>query len=171
MSPEFYTEASLVEGPALELLAQLGWTVVDAYGEMLGPQGTLGRDSIHDVVLTHRLRATLVRLNPAVPDHIYEEALAALVKDRSSMDRVRANREVHGLLRDGYRAEWQDQGGDRQFATIRFLDFDQPDANDFLAAAQVWFAGDLHRRRADAVLFVNGIPLVLAEFKEINRPV
>src|SRR5205814_9164803 len=40
-----------------------------------------------------------------------------------------------------------------------------------LAAAQVWVAGDLHRRRADVVLFVNGIPLVLAEFKELNRPV
>jgi type I restriction enzyme, R subunit len=35
----------------------------------------------------------------------------------------------------------------------------------------VWVAGDLHRRRADTILFVNGIPLVLAEFKEPNRPV
>ncbi len=32
-------------------------------------------------------------------------------------------------------------------------------------------AGDLHRRRADTVLFVNGIPLVLMEFKDPNRPV
>lgn len=171
MSPEFYTEASLVEGPALELLAQLGWTVVDAYGEHLGPQGTLGRDSIHDAVLTHRLRAAMARFNSAVPGHIREEALTYFVKDRSSMDRVRANQEVHTLLRDGYRTEWQDEYGDRQFANVRFMDFSQPKANDFLAASQVWIAGELHRRRADAVLFVNGIPLVLAEFKEINRPV
>jgi type I restriction enzyme R subunit len=34
----------------------------------------------------------------------------------------------------------------------------------------VWVAGDLYRRRTDVVLFVNGIPLVLAEFKEPNRP-
>ena len=32
-------------------------------------------------------------------------------------------------------------------------------------------AGELHRRRADTILFVNGVPLVLAEFKEPNRPV
>jgi len=32
-------------------------------------------------------------------------------------------------------------------------------------------AGDLHRRRADTVLFVNGVPLVLMEFKDPNRPV
>ena len=35
----------------------------------------------------------------------------------------------------------------------------------------MWIAGDLHARRVDLVLFVNGIPLVLAEFKEPNRPV
>ena len=46
-----------------------------------------------------------------------------------------------------------------------------PRTNDWLAASQVWIAGDLHRRRADTVLFVNGIPLVLLEFKEPNRPV
>ena len=34
-------------------------------------------------------------------------------KDRSVMDRVRANREVHDLLRDGYRAEWRDDDGER----------------------------------------------------------
>jgi hypothetical protein len=44
-------------------------------------------------------------------------------------------------------------------------------ANDLLAASQVWIAGDLYRRRLDTVLFVNGIPLVLLEFKEPNRPV
>ena len=32
-------------------------------------------------------------------------------------------------------------------------------------------AGDLYRRRVDTVLFVNGIPLVLLEFKEPNRTV
>ncbi len=35
----------------------------------------------------------------------------------------------------------------------------------------MWIAGDLHTRRVDLVLFVNGIPLVLAEFKEPGRPV
>ena len=59
MNPRRYTEAELVENPALDLLAELGWTVVDAYAETLGPAGTLGRDSIHEVVLTHRLRDAL----------------------------------------------------------------------------------------------------------------
>ncbi len=93
-----------------------------------------------------------------------------MARGRSVMDRVRANREVHDLLRDGYRAEWLDDRGDTQFATVRFVDFADSTKNDWLAASQVWVAGDLHRRRTDVVLFVNGIPLALAEFKEPNRP-
>ena len=168
--PGQYSEAGLVEEPALELLAELGWEVVNAFSEVLGPAGTLGRDSMHDVVLVHRLRDAVRWLNPDVPDHIREEALQAVTKDRSVMDRVRANREVHTLLRDGYRAEWTDDRGDKQFATVRFDDFLDSTKNDWLAASQVWCAGELHRRRTDVVLFVNGIPLVLAEFKEPNRP-
>jgi type I restriction enzyme R subunit len=171
MTPRRFTEAELVEGPALELLAELGWTVLDAYGETLGPAGTLGRDSIHDVILTHRLRDAIAVLNPGVPDLVREEALSAITKDRSVMEPTRANREVHALLRDGHRAEWRDNYGEPAFATVRFLDFDDSTKNDWLAASQVWVAGELHRRRADTILFVNGIPLVLAEFKEIARPV
>lgn len=171
MTPRRFTEAELVERPALELLAELGWAVVDAYGETLGPAGTLGRDSIHDVILSHRLRDAIQVLNPSLPDLIREEALAAITKDRSVMDPSRANKEIHALLRDGYRAEWRDDHGDPAFATVRYLDFNDSTKNDWLAASQVWVAGELHRRRADTILFVNGIPLVLAEFKEIARPV
>jgi type I restriction enzyme, R subunit len=171
VNPRRYTEAELVENPALDLLAELGWTVVDAFSETLGPSGTLGRDSIHEVVLTHRLRDAVRFLNPSVPDDLIEEALLSITKDRSTMDRTRANKEIHTLLRDGYTVEWRTDGGEPRFATVRYIDFNDSLKNDWLAASQVWIAGDLHRRRADTILFVNGIPLVLAEFKEPNRPV
>lgn len=95
--PGPYTEGGLVEQPSLKLLSQLGWTVIDAFGETFGPAGTLGRDSRRDVVLTYRLRDALRWLNLLVPDPVREEALAALAKDRPLMDRVRANREVYDL--------------------------------------------------------------------------
>ena len=160
MNPRRYTEAELVENPALDLLAELGWTVIDAYAETLGPAGTLGRDSIHEAILTHRLRHALHLLNPSAPEDIVEEALLSVTKDRSMMDRTRASKEIHTLLRDGYRAEWRNDNGDPTYATVRYIDFTDPGNNDYLAASQVWIAGDLHRRRADTILFVNGIPLV-----------
>ena len=169
--PGPYTEGGLVEQPALELLSELGWTVVNAFSETFGAAGTLGRDSMRDAILTHRLRDTILRLNPTVPEVIREEALAAIGKDRSLMDPVRANREVYELIRNGYRAEWQGETGGREYATVQYIDFRDPTANDLMAASQVWIAGDLYRRRVDTVLYVNGIPLVLLEFKEPNRPV
>ena len=166
--PEYW----YVEKPSLELLAQLGWSTVDAYNEELGESGTLGRDSHRDVVLTHRLRVATRSLNPEhAPQSAIEEAIEALTKDRSAMDPVRANREVRDLVRDGYQAEWVDELGEKQIETLRFVDFASPTANDLLAAHQVWVKGNLHSRRLDLVLFVNGIPLVLMEFKKPNESV
>jgi type I restriction enzyme R subunit len=167
--PAPYSEENLVEAPSLQLLGDLGWQVVNAWSETFGAAGTLGRNSMHEVFLTHRLRDAIRTLNPGVPEQVREEAQQALTKDRELMDRVRANHEVYSLLRDGHRAEWNDRGA-KQFATVRFVDFLAPAKNDWLAASQVWFAGELHRRRTDVVLFVNGIPLVLAEFKDPSRP-
>jgi type I restriction enzyme R subunit len=166
MSPKG-PEARYVEEPSMVLLAQLGWTPVDAFSEALGAQGTLGRDSQHDVVLVHRLRFAMRKLNAAyVPDAAINEAIDVLVKDRSVMDRVRANREVYDLLRDGYRVEWTDDDGDKRFETLRYLDLKDPANNDLLAVQQMWVKGNLHSRRLDVALFVNGVPLVLMEFKE-----
>lgn len=164
-----YTESGLVERPALDLLEELGWTVVNAFAETFGRQGTLGRDSMHDAILSHRLSDAIDRLNPTVPGFIRDEALKAVARDRAVMDPVRANREVYELVRNGYRAEWQGDHGQREYATVQFIDFRDPTANDLLAASQVWMAGDLYRRRVDTLLFINGIPLVLLEFKEPNR--
>ncbi|WP_228139252.1 type I restriction endonuclease subunit R [Rhodococcoides fascians] len=161
-----------MEKPSIELLEHLGWTPIDAFAEVLGAQGTLGRDSQRDVVLTHRLRAAMRVLNPAeVPDAPIDEAIEVLTRDRSVMNRVKANREVHGLLRDGYRAEWTDNRGEKQIEMLRFLDLGAPLSNDLLAVRQLWVKGHLHSRRLDLALFVNGIPLVLMEFKEPNESV
>jgi len=166
--PEF----DYVEKPSMELLEQLGWTPVDAFSEVLGAQGTLGRDSQHDVVLTHRLRSAMRKLNPEeVPDLAINEAIEAVTKDRSVMDRVRANHEVYDLLRDGFGVEWTDEAGEKRFETLRYLDLKDPANNDLLAVQQMWVKGILHSRRLDVALFVNGVPLVLMEFKEPNEPV
>lgn len=166
--PEF----DYVEKPSMELLAQLGWTPVDAFTETLGAQGTLGRDSQHDVVLTHRLRFAMRKINPEdVPDTSINEAIEVLTKDRSVMDRVRGNREIYDLLREGYRAEWTDDNGDKRIETLRYLDLKDAHNNDLLAVQQMWIKGNLHSRRIDVALFVNGVPLVLMEFKEPNEAV
>ena len=56
MSPHPYTEDQLVEQPAIALLAELGWTTVTALDEVLGLQGTFGRETRSDVVLAAQVR-------------------------------------------------------------------------------------------------------------------
>ena len=63
--PHAYTEDQLVEQPAIELFAALGWKTVSALEEIFGATGTLGRETKGEVVLVPRLRAALERLNPS----------------------------------------------------------------------------------------------------------
>ena len=105
MTPGPLSEDALVERPALGLLAQLGWEVVDGFDEDLGQAGSLGRDSQSEPVLGHRLSDALRDLNPGLPQSPLDKAAEQLVEDRSAMDRARANREVYGLLRDGAKVE------------------------------------------------------------------
>jgi type I restriction enzyme, R subunit len=67
MSTHAYIEDQLVEQPAIQLCAELGWQTVSAREEVFSPDGTLGRETRGEVVLGPRLRATLERLNPALP--------------------------------------------------------------------------------------------------------
>ncbi len=105
MNPSGITEDKLVEQPALQLLSQLGWETVSGFDETLGPAGSLGRDSQSEPVLGHRLKDALRELNPGVPDTAVSDAIEQLLRDRSVMDPVRANRDVYELLRDGAKVD------------------------------------------------------------------
>ena len=54
-----YSENALVEQPAIELLASLGWKTANLYNETFGPEGTEGREAEHEVILKRRLRSAL----------------------------------------------------------------------------------------------------------------
>src|SRR5207237_9413767 len=55
--------------------------------------------------------------------------------------------------------------------TVRVIDWDTRTNNDFLLVSQLWVTGQVHTRRPDVVGFVNGIPLVLCEFKASHKSV
>ena len=62
-----YSEDPLVEQPAIELLAGLGWRTMGAFDEVFGEGGTLGRDRMGEVVLLRHLVPALKKLNPKAP--------------------------------------------------------------------------------------------------------
>ena len=166
-----YGELALVEIPALELLAELGWEHGDLLNEVPGPQNPTGRLSWRETVLPARLRAALAKLNPALPAEALQQAEARLTEDRSAMLPVAANRELWRLLRDGVPVELRQPDGSLKPERVRVIHWTDPGANDFFVGAQAWVASDLYKRRPDAVGFVNGLPLLLCEWKAPSQGV
>src|SRR5436190_16778241 len=142
VSPRDYSEDELVERPTLDLLESLGYEIVDGYAETLGSEG-LGRDDQSQVVLRHRLEPKLAELNPELPAAAIEAAVDELVLDRSALERTRANRGVHRLLRDGVTVTFADEEGGRSTETVRVVGWMEPADNEFLAVRQLWVVGPL----------------------------
>lgn len=165
--PHTYTEEHLVELPAMDLFASLQWATASAEEETFGDQGTFKRETPGEVVLVARLRESLVKLNPGLPPEAIEFAITELTRDRSAMGLVSANREIYALLKEGVPVSVRDvQHGGQRPERVRVIDWENPANNDFLAVRQITFTGPLYTCRPDIVGFVNGLPLVVLEFKK-----
>jgi hypothetical protein len=93
-----YTEDHLVEQPAIQLMQhELGWDETNCFGEWQGGVSDLGREGKREVVLTGRLRAALLSLNPDLPEEAIDGAVEELSRDRTALSLVEANREIHKL--------------------------------------------------------------------------
>jgi type I restriction enzyme R subunit len=106
-----YGELALVEMPAIDLLTSLGWSFKNLYAETFGELGSEGRESESQVILTRRLRAALVALNPGLPADAYAQAVDQLAQDRSKQIAVNANRDFYRLLKDGVKVKVPDELG------------------------------------------------------------
>ena len=173
MTPSLYTEDTLVQQTTAEYLEQeLGWESLYAYNnEDFGPDSLLGRKSDREVVLTRILRAKLQELNPGLPDTAYDDALRQIVTVSTSQSMMATNREKYDLLKEGVLIPFRDSRGERVRRRLRILDFDVPENNHFLCVRELWVRGDLYRRRADIVGFVNGLPLLFMELKNVSKDI
>lgn len=165
------SEDKTVEQPALDLMEQLGWERINLLHEQPGPDNPTGRVSFRQTYLPAQFRSAMARLNPEVPEEALKLAEDKLFRDRSALNPVAANREVLAQIVDGVTVEIRRVDGKFEDVTIRVIDWRDPAANDFLAANQVWIEGLHHTRRPDTIGFVNGIPLLFAEWKAPTKPV
>ncbi len=126
----------------------------------------LGREGKREVVLTGRLKAALLSLNPDLPEEAIDGAVEELSRDRTALSLVEANREIDKLLKGGVTVKFPDkENGGQRVEVVAVIDWEVPENNDFLLASQFWVAGALYLKRPDLIGFVNGLPLVLMELK------
>ena len=153
---------SLVEDAALDWFRGLDYQVLA--GANVGPLPGAFRENYGDVVLRLQLRGALQRLNPSIPQDVLSDAARRLLRPPGAMLEDR-NRSLQRMLVDGVTVEYRAKAGDVRGAQVRVLDFDKPDANDWLAVNQFTVQENQHTRRPDIVVFVNGLPLAIIELK------
>lgn len=163
-----YSENILVQESSSHLLQnELGWEVAFAYNtEKLGEDGTFGRKSYKEILLTRYFREALLRLNPWITPAQIDEAQRKLEHRLSTASLLQINEEKYFLIRDGIPVTVKKPGGKTEEKRAAVIDFQNPDNNRFLAIKELKIHGDLYRRRTDIVGFVNGIPLLFVELKK-----
>lgn len=154
---------SHVEEATLAWLEEQGYAI--GAGPEHGPDGaTPERTSYGDVVLAARLREAIARLNPEIPRDIQEEVFRRIVRtEKPSL--VEENRRLHELITGGVPVEVPRPDGSIGGELVRVVDFDNADANDWLALNQVTVIEDRVNRRPDVVVFLNGMPVGVIELK------
>ncbi|MGI0480546.1 type I restriction endonuclease subunit R [Geminocystis sp. CENA526] len=173
--PQQTPEYLLSELPTIEHLKLLNWQHLE--GDRFIPEMT-DRESFKEVILTDRLKKAIKRINldengqQWLEDSQIDTAVTILTRVTGN-SLLEINQQVSGLFWEGTVTE----GKDGKNTTIHYIDFENPENNDFLAINQFrvdppWLTGDKGYIVPDIVLFVNGIPLVVIECKspKLNNP-
>lgn len=146
-------EYTLVEKPILNVLTSLhGYrTIHPAEHPVLRPRE-------NEVLFKPLLVAAVVRIN-GIPQDIAE----AIFNDLAGLS---DNQKWLEVLRGHYSRKIP---GEETHRTIRVIDFDHPENNDFACTNQLRVQGEVVRK-PDVVIYVNGIPLVVIEAKSPLNP-
>ncbi len=153
-----FNESNTVEAFIRDRLIAGGWTYV-------APRDL--RRTVQDVMVEEQVRDALIRLNPeiaATPDRADDVLyrIRAILLGVRTDGLVKANEEFAAWL-TGERSMPFGPGGEH--VTIRLIDFVDPERNECVVTSQFTYRLGSTEKRADLVLLVNGMPLVVVEAK------
>ncbi len=160
------TEDYLVEQPPINWLKELGYFYI--HGSQLNPENG-ERESYRHVVLKKRFIEAVKRINPWLPVESVEEVYRKVV-ELEHPDFVIKGKIFYELLTNGVKITFK-EGNEEKTRIVKIVDFDNPDTNEFLVANQFTveyqYENGMHRR-PDMVVFINGLPVAVFEFKSFN---
>ncbi|MCD6402441.1 type I restriction endonuclease subunit R [bacterium] len=160
------TEDHLVEQPAINWFKELGYSYI--HGSELSPENQ-ERDSYKDVILKKRFLKAIKHLNPWLSDSLAEQVYRTL-KSIDHPDFIIKSKMIYDVLVNGAKIKVKEEKEERT-KLVKLIDFENIQNNDFLIANQ--FTIEYHYlkeeyRRPDLVVFINGIPVAIFEFKNFN---
>ncbi len=116
-----------------------------------------------EVVLRDDLRRSLAERYPELPGASLDEAVRRFSRPEG-VNTLRRNLSFHKDLTRGIEIRVEFLDGRIEHRHVYAVDWDRPEANEFLVVNQLPVHGQ-NDRRPDVVIFVNGLPLVLFELK------
>jgi len=147
---------------AIELLEKLGFEYI--YAPSIAPDSeTPMRESFEDVILKEKLQNALAAINPTLDYDLIEYAVKQCQRLRST-ELLTDNELFHKMLTEGVKVEVQKDGVTRG-EIVKLIDFDDVSRNNFVVSNQLTIVENGINKRPDLILFVNGLPLVVAELK------
>ena len=159
MTPSEMNEIELVELPAHQVFKELGYETLE------GTDINSERKSYNDVILIPRLQQKIRELNPDLPETVYQTAVSK-VKSLRNHTVMENNQEFQEMLLAGVKVVHQGEKRKEPYA-VKLIDFETATNNDFAAVRQLAFQKNetVKAIRTDHILFVNGLPLVVLEYK------
>jgi len=156
-----WNEYELTEKPVLDLLEKLGYKVYDIE-EGVSDRPT--RETEYNILLEDNLRKALKRINPWISENNITKAVNEIKPARiSATNMMEANELIYKKLVK-YISLPQDLGEGKKNQTVKYIDFDNPENNEFIAMNQYRVKGN-EVIKPDIVTFINGIPIGVIECK------
>ena len=152
----FYTEADY-ENSIIELFQNMG------YHYVYGPD--VERD-FHNPLYVDELTNALYRLNPSLPDDAIQDALYKL-NNFENAELVQKNALFMNYLQHGVEVRYFVKGEEHS-GLVYLVDYKKTDQNSFIISNQ-WTFIENSKKRPDILIFLNGLPIVLAELKSPSR--
>ena len=137
--------------------------------ENLGYEHLYGPDVERDYTVPYyqaQLAHSLMLVNPTKPASAIDEAIRK-VRDIDTGSLVQKNEKFMDYLQNGVEVSYIHQS-ETINDIVYLIDFAHPDRNTFQAINQ-WTFVEKSEKRADIMVFVNGLPLVLVELKSPSR--
>lgn len=131
------------------------------YEHLYGPD--IKRD-YHEVILEDCFRASMININPGITQEILSEAYKA-IKNLGLLKLEDLNASFHKYLVEGVPVPYHKDGDCRTF-TVKLIDFENAENNDFKVINQFTIV-EYKTKRPDILIFINGIPVVLFELKNM----
>lgn len=164
-----------VEQPFLHKLQQLGWEIIDQGQGIPGDPAKSKRTNFKQVVLPEIFKESLRKINQTEDgkewltskqiEEIYED-----ITDNGNRQLHEANKRIHEMLLKKTNVAKNELTGEES-PTVQLIDLANWENNHFIAVNQFKIDTPKTPKKCiipDIVLFVNGLPLIVVECKDID---